>query len=180
YTPSGRLIQRDFKTVSLYTYYYRKKRDDNDTAGQVYQTDSGRTVYAGGGIEPDVVVPRLPLNRFQELLVRRDVFFNFAKHFLADRDTVSRDFGVDAYVLNRFRRFLDQRNIRFTKADIQETHDWLARQIKKYIFISVFGLPEGFRVELEGDYQVQKALELLPQAAELAATARRVAASRKP
>ncbi|MBI4462571.1 MAG: S41 family peptidase [Acidobacteria bacterium] len=179
YTPSGRLIQRDFKAVSLYSYYVGRNRTENNNQGQVFKTDSGRTVFGGGGITPDVIVPHPPMNRFQELLRMRDAFFNFAKHFLADRDTVPRDFEVTDYVLNRFRAFLDQQHIRFTEPDIQENRDWIARQIKKYLFTSVFGLPDGFRVELEGDYQVQKALELLPQAADLAATASRVMARRE-
>ena len=179
YTPSGRLIQRDFRSVSLYNYYYRDSQENNNR-GQTYKTDSGRIVYGGGGIAPDVVVPHPRLNRFQELLRDRDVFFNFAKHFLADRDSVPRDFIVDAYVLNRFRAFLDQQDLRFTEGDIQQNRDWIERLIKKHIFTSVFGQPEGFRVELEGDYQVQKALELLPQAAELAATSRRLVAQRQP
>ena len=58
YTPSGRLIQRDYTGVSLYDYYYN--RDDNGTANktnrEVKMTDSGRTVYGGGGINPDVKV----------------------------------------------------------------------------------------------------------------------------
>lgn len=178
YTPSGRLIQRDFKSVSLFNYLNRTNASENNNRGQTYKTDSGRTVYGGGGIMPDVVVSHPSLNRFQNLLRRQDVFFNFAKHFLADRDTVPRDFVVDDYVLNRFRKFLDQRNFHFTEPDIQENRAWIERQIKEYIFNSVFGLPEGFRVRLEGDYHVQKALELLPQAAELAATARRVTARR--
>ncbi|MFQ5927023.1 MAG: S41 family peptidase, partial [Terriglobia bacterium] len=76
YTPSGRLIQRDFKTVSLYKYYVRNDREEKNDSSQVYKTDSGRNVYGGGGIKPDVLVPRPPLNRFQELLRNRDVFFN--------------------------------------------------------------------------------------------------------
>lgn len=175
YTPSGRLIQRDFKTVSFYSYYYRNQPEKN-RQGRVYKTDTGRNVYGAGGIAPDVVVPYPRPNRFQQLLTRHDAFFNFAKHFLADRDTVPREFVVDDYVLNRFRSFLREQNIRFTEPDIQENRDWLQRYIKKFIFISVFGLPDGFQVELEGDYQVQKALELLPQAAELLANARRVMA----
>ncbi len=179
YTPSGRLIQRDFKALSLYSYFNRSERRENNNQGQTYTTDSGRVVYGGGGITPDVLIPHPALNRFQNLLLRRyDAFFNFAKHFLADRDTVPRDFVVDEYVLNRFRRFLDQNSIRFTEADIQENREWLERQIKRHIFNSVFGTPEGFRVELEGDLHVRKAIELLPRAAELAAAARRVTARR--
>ena len=59
YTPSGRLIQRDYSNISLYDYYYNRDSDrDNNTANrEVKLTDSGRTVYGGGGITPDVNIP---------------------------------------------------------------------------------------------------------------------------
>lgn len=187
YTPSGRLIQRDFKTVSLYNYYYRSTREENENSGRVYKTDSGRTVYGGGGIRPDATVPHPQLNRFRQLLFRTNVFWplplgvgDFAKSFLGQQPNIEKSFEVDEPVLNQFRRFLEQKNVAYTEADMQENLDWIRRRIKKELFLSVFGAPEGFRVEIEGDIQVQKALELLPQAAELAASARRVMARRQP
>src|SRR5438067_9896389 len=58
YTPSGRLIQREYTGVSLYDYYYNPDRDkETNTGKEVKLTDSGRTVYGGGGINPDEKVP---------------------------------------------------------------------------------------------------------------------------
>ena len=60
YTPSGRLIQRDYSDNSLYDYYthggsrrIEKKPTDTKPAGPEKKTDTGRTVYGGGGIAPD-------------------------------------------------------------------------------------------------------------------------------
>lgn len=55
YTPSGRLIQRNYNGVSLYDYYYvRNDAAPADTTNkEVKLTDSGRLVYGGGGITPD-------------------------------------------------------------------------------------------------------------------------------
>src|SRR5467141_2742070 len=52
YTPSGRLIQRDYSNVSFFDYYYRNNTASRN-ANDVKMTDSGRTVYGGGGISPD-------------------------------------------------------------------------------------------------------------------------------
>src|ERR1700758_4800428 len=54
YTPSGRLIQRDYTGVSLYDYYYNRSDNETNTTAnrEVKLTDSGRTVYGGGGISP--------------------------------------------------------------------------------------------------------------------------------
>ena len=68
YTPSGRLIQRDYKDVSLYDYSYNHK---NPQPTEVKLTDGGRQVFGGGGITPDVLVSQPKLNPFQELFRRR-------------------------------------------------------------------------------------------------------------
>ena len=52
YTPSGRLIQRDYSNISFLDYYTHTNLEQKNTA-DVKMTDSGRTVYGGGGITPD-------------------------------------------------------------------------------------------------------------------------------
>ena len=68
YTPSGRCIQKDYKNGGL---SYEKELYDRYMNGEIYSRDSmkidksqvfttttGRTVYGGGGIVPDIFVPR--------------------------------------------------------------------------------------------------------------------------
>jgi len=86
YTPSGRLIQRDYKSVSLYEYHYERKVPDHPT--EVKLTDSGRQVTGGGGITPDIVVPAPKLTKFEQLLYRNDVFWP-AETVLADLRAIS-------------------------------------------------------------------------------------------
>ena len=86
YTPSGRLIQRDYNGVSLYDYYYND-RDNGDvptTNREVKMTDSGRTVYGGGGISPDVKIPPIKTTPFEDSLLEKYTFFNFAKHYVSE------------------------------------------------------------------------------------------------
>src|SRR5438270_6504009 len=68
YTPSGRLIQRDYSNISLYDYYYNRDQTDgaNTANREVKLTDSGRTVYGGGGITPDVSIPPVKSNHFED------------------------------------------------------------------------------------------------------------------
>ena len=86
YTPSGRLIQRDYNGVSLYDYYYNNRDSGDGTppapSREVKMTDSGRTVYGGGGINPDVMIPPIKSNKFQDELLQKYAFFNFAKHYV--------------------------------------------------------------------------------------------------
>ena len=179
YTPSGRLIQREFTGISLYDYYYRDEAElDNSDVPQrqIRMTDSGRPVYGGGGITPDVKILTPPLKGFLRTLVRKYALFNFAKFYLASHETIGRDFQVDESVLDEFRRFLDREKIAYTEEDIQEHLETIQRRIKQHLFISVFGKGEGDRSAIETDRQVLKAIELLPKAKELAENARRTLA----
>src|SRR5215475_4119128 len=82
YTPSGRLIQREYTGISLYDYYYNREKEENNGSKEIKLTDSGRTVYGGGGISPDVKYDTPKSNRFQDTLLQNYAFFNFAKHYL--------------------------------------------------------------------------------------------------
>src|SRR6516225_2622240 len=183
YTPSGRLIQRDYKSVSLYEYHYERKVPEHPT--EVRLTDSGRQVTGGGGITPDIVVDAPKLTKFQQLLLRDDVLFpaetgagGFTRYFLGTKPTVTKDFEVDDNVMRMFREYLSKHNVRYTEPEIAENQDWIKRKIKQEVFMSVFNMQEGFKVLLEGDPQVQKAVEAIPQARALYQNARKVVAQR--
>ena len=126
YTPSGRLIQRDYNGVSLYDYYYNDRDNADQTVAnhEVKMTDSGRTVYGGGGITPDVKIPNQKTNRFEDTLLEKYAFFNFAKHYVINHQ-VNKKFEVDDAVMQEFRKFLDEQKITFTEADLAENNDWI-------------------------------------------------------
>jgi len=86
---------------------------------------------------------------------------------------------VDDEVMQEFRRYLAERNIRYSEPDVQQSLDWIKLRIKKEIFLSAFGRDEGQRVAVTGDVMVQRAIELLPQAKELAEKTRRIIAQRE-
>ncbi len=183
YTPSGRLIQREFSGVSLYDYYYYRddsEHNGNNASRQIRTTDAGRTVYGGGGITPDEKVVSPALQGFlRNLEVQRYAFFNFAKFYLANHATVPRNFEVTDAVVSEFRHFLEQEKIPFTEKDLTDNLDVIRRRIKQELFISVFGKIEGDRVAIEGDYLVLRAIELLPKARSLSEGARRIIAQRR-
>ena len=177
YTPSGRLIQREYSGVSLYNYYYNKETEAPTT--DVRTTDAGRPVFGGGGITPDIEVPERKLNPFQELLARRFAFFNFAKHYLATHSTVAADFEVTGEIEDQFRQFLGEEQIAYSEADFEANREYVLHRIKVDLVISVFGTNEAYKLEATADPQIQKAIELLPQAASLMENARQVIAQRE-
>jgi carboxyl-terminal processing protease len=105
-------------------------------------------------------------------------FFNFAQHYLVDHHPDKKTFEVDDAVTQSFRKFLDSQKVPYTEADFTENASWLHSWIKSEIFIDAFGQDEGLKVRAEADPEVVKALELLPQAKQLADSARRTVAQR--
>src|SRR5579871_6125540 len=184
YTPSGRLIQRDYKDTSLYDYLYSNRdqaRANTSHEGQeVKTTDSGRLVYGGGGITPDVKLDPIKLNRFQSILAYKDAFFNFGKYYLGIHNSVSRDFKLDDAALNDFREYLKKDKIPFTEDDLKENHDYLALGIRANLISAIYGRGEGDRIYINNDPWVKSAIDAIPQADELAKKVRRISAQLHP
>jgi carboxyl-terminal processing protease len=183
YTPSGRLIQRDYKSISLYSYHYERKVPEHPS--EVRLTDSGRQVTGGGGITPDITVHEPDYNRFQKALLRADVFYpfetsvgGFTRHYLGARPVVTKDFEASDAVMADFRKFLASHNVRYTEPELAENLDWVKRKIKQEVFVSTFGQQEGFKVQLEADPQLLAAIDAVPQARTLYENARKIMAQR--
>jgi carboxyl-terminal processing protease len=178
YTPSGRLIQRDYSGVSLYNYYtHGGVQPADNSSREVKLTDAGRTVYGGGGITPDEKIESPKTNRFQDSLIYKDVFFHFAPVYLANR-TVDKNFQVDAEVLSEFKKFLTSQEIPWTDAELNGVMDWLKISIKSQVIITQIGETEGLRARADWDPEIQKALTFLPEAQALEDNAHKVLAQK--
>jgi carboxyl-terminal processing protease len=177
YTPSGRLIQRNYEGVSLYDYYNHAGAAGSDSSREVKLTDSGRTVYGGGGITPDEKIEPPKNNRFQDELLYKDVFFHFAPVFVASH-TVDKNFEVDSNTMAEFKKFLGTQDVEFTDADIDGVSDWVKARIKKDIVTIQFGQLEGLRTMSEWDPMIQKALTYMPEAQALEDNAHKVLAEK--
>jgi carboxyl-terminal processing protease len=177
YTPSGRLIQRDYSNVSLYDYYFDRDGIDDTSNKEVKLTDSGRTVYGGGGITPDVKIDPIKSTPFQDSLLQHYAFFNFAKHY-ASTHKITKNFEVDENVMQEFRKSLDADKVPYTEADLAQNNDWIRSNIKSELFVDAYGQEEGLKVKAESDPEVLKALDMMPQAKQLAENARKVIAQR--
>jgi carboxyl-terminal processing protease len=189
YTPSGRLIQRDY-SGSKFEYYYLESEATPDTSKEnreVKYTDSNRKVLGGGGITPDVIEQAREANRFEILLASKDVFFQYARRLSAGEGPNPSAFqmpvineetqasksdvpkNMAAYEINEeilldFRQFLKNRRIEFSEEDIKANVDFIKRRIRQELFTSAYGIQEGFKIGIQGDSQVLKALEAMPEA----------------
>jgi carboxyl-terminal processing protease len=126
-------------------------------------TDSGRTVYGGGGITPDEKIDVPDLNHFQISLLGHYAFFDFSKHYLATH-SVSRDFVVDDATLQQFKDFLKANQIDYKDADLVSSMDWVKSNIKAELFTSQFGQLEGLKVRAQADPEIGKAESFMPEA----------------
>lgn len=183
YTPSGRLIQRDYKNVSIYDYEF-DRHPNKET--EVRLTDSGRKVYGGGGITPDVEDPAAKLDPFQTLLLERNVLYpidigigNFTRYFMGTHPTIPKDFTVNDAVMSQFLSFLDRNNIKYTQQEISENSAWIKQHIQREALTYTFGLPAGYKISVDDDPQVLKAEELIPQARALYDNAKKIVAERQ-
>ena len=185
YTPSGRLIQRDYSN-SIFEYL-NISAPQPDEEREIKYTDSEREVFGGGGITPDIIESARALNRFESLLLSRDVFFQYAQRLTSGVVSAARDFkipdgdeetrsgqgknadtvsgfAITEAIFEDFRQFLRDRNIDFTEDDLTANVDFIKRQIRQGVFTSHFGIQEGEKISVEGDNQVQRALAEIPAA----------------
>jgi carboxyl-terminal processing protease len=175
YTPSGRLIQRDY--TSFYDYYAHNgagapQADDREV--EVFKTDLGRKVYGGGGITPDVEVDAEELTPFEQFLLARNAYVNFAVEYYGRHKVKSLDWKPGAAVLEEFRAWVEKEKIA-TAAELDRAYaepgstDFSLLQIRAEVLNSAFGQEARHRVIAQGDKQIAAALGLFERAGELLA-----------
>ncbi len=187
YTPSDRLIQRDYSD-SLYDYYFNRVENSGEEQEQ-YQTDAGRVVFGGGGITPDQEVSLGQPSKLLRLLDRKNLFIEFVNkltngeiqsdvryqysreernQFTPDeRERLVAETNVTDQTLQHFKEFVQGKDVEVAAEAFEENRRSIVYRIKQELFSTLFDDEEGFKVALEIDPQVQRAIELLPKAATL-------------
>jgi carboxyl-terminal processing protease len=188
YTPSGRLIQRPYVSGDDIDYMapdweaIYATRDEG--ALPEFATSAGRKVLGGGGIMPDVEIDPSQASGLAVWLYNRRYTFQFATRYVSENAATipatfaeyRDDFRVDDATLDAFVEFLNWPSIRPTLDDagvplddesLDAARDDLRMYLAAHIAANVWGLEAGRVVLLDHDGQVQGALGLLPQAADL-------------
>jgi len=119
YTPSGRCIQA--------IDYTHRKTDGSvgkvpDSLKTAFQTRNGRTVYDGGGVEPDIEVKKEKLHTLTRELNRKGLIFDFVTLYASQHDSIAgpREFDIDETTYNEFKAFVEEKNFNYkTKAEKQ-------------------------------------------------------------
>lgn len=189
YTPSGRLIQRPYKDKEREEYYHdayadtipaeHVNRDSLLREHQVYYTSSGREVYGGGGITPDVNVKwesysRSP--RMTQAFLQKRIFFETAAKWAAEHpgwhdrfDEFFASFEVSNGLLQSLKNMARANDITFTREEFNRDLPYLKNRLKAEIARSIWGMEKFYRVILQHDNQFQEARRLFPRARQILA-----------
>jgi len=194
YTPSGRLIQRDYSNGSLFEYYYRRSaQGDTNNApkqrGDEKKTDLGRTVYGGGGIEPDIKVDSADFFTPAQSRLSHSIFM-FVRELVSgqvaafpqfklngleyNHKLAPNEFRITDDVLKSFREFAarffrENPDYGMTAATIDENIVWIRKQIRFEVLQAAYGGDKAQQGQADLDLQLQRAITEMPNAADLAA-----------
>lgn len=123
--PSGRSIQKaEDLNGALASQEDNSEAEETETDSEVTQerffTKSGRVVYGGGGIAPDLMVPYEMLSPLEYNLLAKRAFFSFAVHYAATHPPVPRDFEVDDAMFSEFKSFLETEEFEYqTSSEVE-------------------------------------------------------------
>jgi len=179
FTPSGRLIQRDYhKALDEYISEGWDEYDPNakpDSTRPVFYTSNGRPVYGGGGITPDVRVPTPRITRLTQEFIQKRLFFEFASTYVAkhpelgkDFDKFKRTFKVTSELLDTFKGLAAKEGIKMRAELFKKDTPFIKRRIKSEIARNLWGNEKYYQIEMVGDPQVREALKRFGEAAKIA------------
>ncbi|MEI9972784.1 MAG: S41 family peptidase [Ignavibacteriota bacterium] len=177
YTPSGRLIQRDYSKESYFDYYNVRTENLKNTQ-DVKSTDSGRTVYGGGGITPDETFKPEAMDPLQSQLYRNGLFAFTRSYFGSHSSHVAAGWMPDEQVLDDLHAYLLKNDYKFTLKEWAMDQEWIKRYLTKEMYVWAFSKDDSDRVFAQMDPEVAQAMEALPKAAALSENAKKVAAQR--
>ncbi|HEX5873505.1 MAG TPA: S41 family peptidase [Pyrinomonadaceae bacterium] len=193
YTPSGRLIQRDYSGGGFYNYYFPgglaadKNNQPKQQTGPETHTDSGRAVYGGGGIAPDEAVKPGLISVGERNL--RDVLFAFSLELISgrvqnfenykiqraiefDHELAAEDYPVTDNLWKELKKFAASKPVyKATPDQLDKYRAYAERQLRYNVLSAAYGYRTATQVFNEGDPQIARAVEAGPRARELAQTA---------
>ena len=199
FTPSGRLIQRDYSNGGFYNYYFpgglaadKQQNQPTTPTGPESHTDTGRAVYGGGGISPDEVVKPGLISAAERQL--RDVLFAFSleltngrikgfedytiqKPIEFDHELANDDYPVTDNLFRALKSFAAAKpNYKTTPEQLDKLRGFAEMQLRYNILSAAYGYRTATQVFNDLDPQISRAVDAMPRARELAQAASRARA----
>ena len=184
YTPNGRSIHRERKLLAD-GRLVETKPDSMETEAQkrakpVFKSDAGRTVYGGGGITPDILVPDDTLTSLEQEFYRTVVapkaqaWFTTLNQYAFEQKGAPHNFTVTPEWRTELRRRLTAAGVTIDPKVEPVAQKLLDRELDRRVARLVLGDAGAKQRELSDDHQLSRALQLLSTArsqAQLLATA---------
>ena len=180
FTPSGRLIQRDYSDGNLYDYYNHRSNIQPQSEKEA-RTAANRPVYGGDGITPDdKTEPRDFTKKEQDLLdvlffFSRDAYYKRLSAALPIPASFTKDSAnaggkpVDDKLLAEFTAYAEKMSPGLTTSeDYRSESAFIAERLKYNFALAARGDVTANRVLLLDDPQIARASSQLPRAKELA------------
>ena len=183
FTPSGRSIQKPYVRGKSADYEMdllkRFEHGEFDTKDSIQVADSlkfktlkGRTVYGGGGIMPDIFVPRdtLQYSPYLTKVVNYGYTYQFAFQYTdKNRTKLSKfknwqemdQFLTSQNLLSEFVAFAASKGVPANQREINVSKNLLLTQIKSYIVRNMIGDSNFYPLLNREDETVKKALEAI-------------------
>ncbi len=178
YTPSGRLIQRDYSSVSFFDYYYRKNTEARNSS-DVKMTDSGRTVYGGGGISPDEKFEVPQAGPVETELYVKYMFQTYTKHFFSlHKDQLPVGWTFDAAQMQAFKAWLPTQKVEVADVGFTKEYEAIRRRMQGEIYKTAFSVDESSKYIMQTDPEVEAAVAAMPKAQALLNSASKMRAAR--
>ena len=198
FTPSGRLIQRDYSNGGFYNYYFPgglaadKNTQTTPQTGPESHTDTGRAVYGGGGISPDETVKPGTISAAERHL--RDILFAFSLELTTgrvpgfesykiqraiefDHDLADEDYAITDALFAQLKKFATTKpTFKVTADQIDKSRAFAERQLRYNLLSAAYGYRIATQVFNDADPQISRAVDAMPRARELALAASRARA----
>ena len=183
YTPSGRLIQRDYSKFTDQRDYVEDAFKDDVPSDSVlatrpkFKTSGGRQVYGGGGIYPDVLIKDPPnLTRPEIAMINNRVFFTWATHYVSQHpdkkwttQALDKSFVLSDGEWTELRKTMEKEKTSVTDSVWTAERPFMLRQVRAELASATLGALDRYRILVEDDSQLQSALDLFPRASKLLA-----------
>lgn len=185
YTPTGRCIQRSYEKGSEDYYNEMTKRMKH---GEFYNVDSiqfpdslkystlnsGRTVYGGGGIMPDIFIPvdTTFTTKLYTDLIRKGIFNRFTVDYVMknrktlldiyhDFDDFNSKFVVTDSMIQEFRKLAEEEGVEWNEEQYQRSEPMIKLQLKALIARNEWDMEKYYQVVIKEDHMVNAALDIL-------------------
>lgn len=193
YTPSGRSIQRSYKNVKDYkalagraeleegdNIAHNRKKETVDSTRPVFKTLNGRSVYGGGGIVPDYIVKQDTVTKLMIDLVSKSVLRMYVDNVIstsgeklramykANFSAFAREFSIDNTMMQNLRALAEKQGIVWNEEQAKADDKVIKLSLKVQLARALWNSREANIIEAMNDKQVQKAVQLFPEAKRIA------------